>query len=139
MKKLTQHLPGLAALLLLTALTTAEAWAGTIRELFVATNWIQIGQTDKASYYIDTASIRRPSKYSRDVFKFDYLINLSTTTPQGARSIVVKVNYDCTKNALYTEGVSVYRSEMGKDLIDSADGSINIKMNNTAVSLVCNR
>jgi len=115
-----------------------SAFAANIGDAIWTPDWVQVGSNEKASYYVDRASIHRPSRHLRHSVKFKYLINLNSASPQGARSVIVGVNYDCKNNSMYTDGASIYRSEMGQNLIDGAGGNVPIKLNQSTISIVCN-
>jgi hypothetical protein len=116
----------------------APAFATSIGDVIWTPDWVQVRSTEKASYYVDRTSIHRPSRHLRHLVKFKYLINLNSVTPQGAQSVTVNVNYDCKNNSMYTDGTSIFRSEMGRNLIDSAGGNVPITLNQRTISMVCN-
>jgi len=125
-------------LIFFTNAALAPAFATSIGDVIWTPDWVQVGSTEKASYYVDRASIHRPSRHLRHLVKFKYLINLNLVTPQGAQSVIVNVNYDCNNNSMYTDGASIFRSEMGRNLIDGAGGNVPITLNQRTISMVCN-
>ena len=105
-----------------------------------AQSWVEVGKSDKATYFIDTTSIRNPNRHLKNTFRFDVLINLSTLTEKNIHSIVLLQELDCLTEGSFNIYAKVFRDPMGKNLIESStSGGLTFALNQKAKDLICKK
>jgi hypothetical protein len=109
-----------------------------IAEQAIAQTWVEVGSSTKATYYVDTSSIRNPQKSLKANVRFNTIIELANPTEKGIKSIGLTIDYDCNSNLSYVFSSAVYRGSMGVNKVDSSTGAgLNFSINDRARQLIC--
>jgi hypothetical protein len=104
----------------------------------IGQTWIEVGNNNKATYFIDTSSIRNPQKSLKRNVRFNTLVELSAPTEKGIKSIGLTIDYDCVVNLSYVVSTRVYRGSMGNNQVDnSTGGGLNFSINERTRALIC--
>ncbi len=103
-----------------------------------AETWVEVGSSSKATYFVDTSSIRNPQKSLKNNVRFNTVIELTTPTDKGIKSVGLLIDYDCGVNLSYVVSTSVYRGSMGTNKVDSSTGGgLNFSINQRTRELIC--
>jgi hypothetical protein len=104
----------------------------------IGQTWIEVGSSDKAAYFVDTTSIRNPQRGLKNNVRFNTVIELTTPTDKGIKSVGLLIDYDCGVNLSYVVSTSVYRGSMGTNKVDSSTGGgLNFSINQRTRELIC--